>query len=205
MQQITDGLRRFRREAFPPRAALFADLAVRHRPGTLFVGCSDSRVVPELITQSEPGELFVVRTAGNLVPPHPAGADGIAASIEYAVGVLGVSDVVVCGHSGCGAMTALVTGEGLDRLPSAAAWLRHGAGVAAEADPGAADAPVEDRVAAVVRANVVAQLDRLRTHPVVAEALDRRALTLHGWVYDIASGTVEAHDRETGGFAPLPC
>ncbi|WP_052390449.1 carbonic anhydrase [Streptomyces sp. NRRL B-24484] len=205
MQELTDGLRRFRREAFPPRAALFADLAARHRPGTLFIGCSDSRVVPELITQSEPGELFVVRTAGNLVPPHPAGADAVAASIEYAVGVLGVSDVVVCGHSGCGAMTALVTGDGLDRLPSVAAWLRHGAGVADEPDPGVADAPVEHRVAALVRANVATQLARLRTHPAVAEALDRQALTLHGWVYDIASGTVETYDRDADRFAALPC
>ncbi|MEV8098189.1 carbonic anhydrase [Kitasatospora sp. NPDC085879] len=202
MQDITDGLRRFRREAFPPRAALFAELAGRHRPEALFIGCSDSRVVPELITQRGPGELFVVRTAGNLVPPHPAGADGVAASIEYAVGALGVRDVVVCGHSDCGAMTALATGDGLDRLPSVAAWLRHAAGGGAAAPVADGGPGVEQRVAALVRANVVAQLDRLRTHPSVAEALERRALALHGWVFDIASGTVEAYDPAERRFRP---
>ncbi|MFG3283753.1 carbonic anhydrase [Streptomyces sp. NPDC048111] len=180
---LAEGVERFRRGAFPARADLFTRLATTHRPGTLFIGCSDARVVPELITQSEPGELFVIRTAGNLVPAHTPGADGVAASVEYAVAVLGVGDIVVCGHSACGAMTAIAERHDLGAAPAVAAWLRH-------ADAAPAHADTTD-LAALVRGNVRAQLANLATHPSVARAVARRRLTLHGWVYDIPTGTVE--------------
>ncbi|GAB7110073.1 carbonic anhydrase CynT [Streptomyces phaeofaciens JCM 4814] len=198
MKDIAEGFRRFTTEVFPAQAALFERLATTHQPSTLFIGCSDSRVVPELVTQSDPGELFVIRTAGNLVPPCApgAGADGVAASIEYAVTVLGVTSVIVCGHSGCGAMTALSSDGDLAALPAVAAWLRHGAAARARSDAG--DFPAaEDEVAALVRDNVLCQLANLRTHPAVVRALARNEVTLHGWVYDIASGSVE--EFETGG------
>ncbi|WP_335933088.1 carbonic anhydrase [Streptomyces sp. PTD5-9] len=187
MHDITDGSERFRRDVFPAKAGLFARLATTHRPRTLFIGCSDARVVPELITQSEPGELFVVRTAGNLVPAHTSAADGVAASIEYAVSVLGVTDAVVCGHSACGAMTALTEEHDLSGAPAVAGWLRHAdAARAVVPDAHGASGP-----AALVRANVAAQLRNLVTHPSVARALAARTLTLHGWVFDIATGSVE--------------
>ncbi|MGW2230000.1 carbonic anhydrase [Streptomyces formicae] len=176
---LGEGVARFQRDVFPGKADLFARLATTHRPGTLFISCSDARVVPELITQREPGELFVIRTAGNLVPPYAPGADGVAASVEYAVAVLGVEDIVVCGHSGCGAMTALAEGHDLGALPAVADWLRHVGAV-----------PTRD-VAALVRANVGAQLAHLATHPSVVRALEARTLTLRGWVFDIATGSVE--------------
>ncbi|ATL29636.1 carbonic anhydrase [Streptomyces formicae] len=176
---LGEGVARFQRDVFPGKADLFARLATTHRPGTLFISCSDARVVPELITQREPGELFVIRTAGNLVPPYAPGADGVAASVEYAVAVLGVEDIVVCGHSGCGAMTALAEEHDLGALPAVADWLRHVGAV-----------PTRD-VAALVRANVGAQLAHLATHPSVARALEARTLTLRGWVFDIATGSVE--------------
>ncbi|MFB7252778.1 carbonic anhydrase [Streptomyces nojiriensis] len=183
---LADGVARFRHEVFPAKADLFARLAEVHRPTTLFIGCSDARVVPELITQSEPGELFVVRTAGNLVPAHAPGADGVAASIEYAVAVLGVTGIVVCGHSACGAMTALAEGADLSAAASVAGWLRHAdasvARTAGVTGPG--------RLSALVRENVRAQLANLATHPSVARARAAGALTLHGWVYDIRSGGV---------------
>ncbi|MFF2787164.1 carbonic anhydrase [Streptomyces sp. NPDC058049] len=183
---LADGVARFQREVFPAKADLFARLAEVHRPTTLFIGCSDARVVPELITQSEPGELFVVRTAGNLVPAHAPGADGVAASIEYAVAVLGVTGIVVCGHSACGAMTALAEGADLSAAASVAGWLRHAdasvARTAGAAGPG--------RLSALVRENVRAQLANLATHPSVARARADGTLTLHGWVYDIRSGGV---------------
>src|SRR5215475_10210376 len=113
MYDLADGVAQFQRDTFPAKAGLFARLATTHRPHTLFIGCSDARVVPELITASEPGELFVIRTAGNIVPAYTPGSDGIAASIEYAVAVLGVTDIVLCGHSGCGAMTALAESQDL--------------------------------------------------------------------------------------------
>ena len=188
MQDLTEGVARFRRDVFPAKADLFTHLAGNHRPTTLFISCSDARVVPELLTQSEPGELFVIRTAGNLVPAYAPGADGVAASVEYAVAVLGVSDVVVCGHSACGAMTALAEQHDLGGLPAVADWLRHAdasrARVAGEA--GAL------RLDALVRDNVLAQLANLATHPSVA--LLRGTLTLRGWVYDIPTGTVEELD-----------
>lgn len=153
-------------------------------PHTLFIGCSDARVVPELITGTEPGDLFVIRTAGNLVPAHTPGADGVAASIEYAVAALGVRDIVVCGHSACGAMTALAEGHDLSGAPAVATWLRH-------ADASRARTTAAGDVPALVRQNVRAQLANLATHPSVARALAERKVTLRGWVFDIATGNVE--------------
>ncbi|NBE50296.1 carbonic anhydrase [Streptomyces boluensis] len=193
MHHLFDGVAYFRSDVFPGKEDLFARLATQHHPETLFIGCSDARVPPELITQSEPGELFVVRTAGNLVPAHAPGADGVAASIEYAVAVLGVTDIVVCGHSACGAMTALAEGHDLSGAPVTADWLRHADAARATANANATASP-ESRVAALVRANVAAQLQNLRTHPSVARALAERQLTLHGWVFDIATGSVETLD-----------
>ncbi|WP_329578429.1 carbonic anhydrase [Streptomyces sp. NBC_01361] len=193
MHDLSDGLSRFRRDVFPAKAGLFAHLATTHRPTTLFIGCSDARVVPELITQSEPGELFVVRTAGNLVPAYSSDPDGVAASIEYAVAVLHVSDIVVCGHSACGAMTALAEGHDLSAAPVVSGWLRHADAARARADA-VPEASGPGRVAALVRANVSAQLHNLATHPSVARALADGTLTLHGWVFDIATGAVEPVD-----------
>lgn len=186
MPHFAEGIARFQREVFPAKAGFFARLATAHRPGTLFIGCSDARVVPELITQTDPGELFVIRTAGNLVPAHTPGTDGVTAAVEYAVTVLGVRDIVVCGHSACGAMTALAEGHDLSTAPAVAAWLRHAdASLARAAAGGTAD------VAALVRENVAAQLANLATHPSVARALAAGEVRLHGWVFDIADGTVE--------------
>lgn len=171
----------------------------------MFISCSDARVIPELITQSEPGDLFVIRTAGNLVPAYAPGADGVAASIEYAVAVLGVSDIVVCGHSACGAMTALADDHDLTALPAVAHWLRHAdaslarAARAASAEPRAG----EDKVSVLIRSNVIAQLANLATHPCVGRGLAAKTLTLRGWVYDIATGAVDQLDPGTGSSAAL--
>ncbi|GGS65580.1 carbonic anhydrase [Nonomuraea spiralis] len=184
MRDLTEGVARFQRDVFPAMAELFARLATHHTPHTLFIGCSDARVVPELITGTEPGDLFVIRTAGNLVPAYSPEADGVAASIEYAVAALGVRDIVVCGHSACGAMTALAEGHDLSGAPTVAAWLRH-------ADASRARAAADGDVPALVRQNVLAQLASLATHPSVARALAGGKVALHGWVYDIPTGRVE--------------
>ncbi|WP_030993644.1 carbonic anhydrase [Streptomyces sp. NRRL WC-3744] len=200
MQDLAEGVAHFQRGVFPAQAAHFQHLATTHRPSTLFISCSDARVIPELITQSEPGELFVIRTAGNLVPAYTPNADGIAASIEYAVAVLGVSGIVVCGHSACGAMTALADEHDLDALPAVAHWLRH-----AEASRVRTDCaePGEDKVSVLVRNNVIAQLANLATHPSVVRALAAKTLTLRGWVYDIPTGAVDQVDPVTGCSAAL--
>src|SRR5471032_2805076 len=125
MQAIIDGFLKFQREAFPTRSALFKQLASAQNPSTLFITCSDSRVVPELLTQQNPGDIFVIRNAGNIVPSYSSEPGGVTATVEYAVAVLGVTDVVVCGHSDCGAMTAIANCTCLDHLPAVASWLRH--------------------------------------------------------------------------------
>ncbi|MEV5709845.1 carbonic anhydrase [Actinoallomurus sp. NPDC052274] len=184
MQDLAEGVARFQRDVFPAKAELFAHLATHHTPHTLFVSCSDARVVPELITGAEPGDLFVIRTAGNLVPAYSPEADGVAASIEYAVAALGVRDIVVCGHSACGAMTVLAEGHDLSGAPAVAAWLRHADASRSRTTAGG-DVPV------LVRNNVLAQLANLVTHPSVARTLAEGKVALHGWVYDIPTGRVE--------------
>ncbi|MFC9518184.1 carbonic anhydrase [Nocardiaceae bacterium NPDC056970] len=183
MQDLIEGVAHFRKDVFPGKAELFAHLATHHTPHTLFIGCSDARVVPELITGTDPGDLFVIRTAGNLVPAYTPEADGVAASIEYAVAVLGVRDIVVCGHSACGAMTAIAQSHDLSTAPAVAAWLRH-------ADASRARTTAVGDVGALVRQNVHAQLANLATHPSVARALAEEKVALHGWVFDIAAGEV---------------
>jgi carbonic anhydrase len=201
MQNLIEGVARFQQHVLPTKAALFARLATTHNPTTLFISCSDARVVPELITQSEPGELFVIRTAGNLVPAYtPGAADGVAASVEYAVAVLGVTDIVICGHSACGAMTALAEGQHLEAVPAVADWLRHADASVARAGVAAAGS---DKVSTLVGQNVAAQLANLATHPSVAGALARHTLALHGWVYDIGTGMVSQLDPVTNEFVAL--
>ncbi|OKH99782.1 carbonate dehydratase [Streptomyces sp. CB02923] len=193
MQDLAEGVARFQKDVFPAKAELFARLATRHTPHTLFISCSDARVVPELITGTEPGDLFVIRTAGNLVPAYSPGADGVAASVEYAVAALAVNDIVVCGHSACGAMTALAEGHDLSGAPAVASWLRH-------ADASRARTAIPGDVPALVRDNVRAQLANLATHPSVARALAEGKATLQGWVFDIATGRVE--ELPTAGSGP---
>ncbi|WP_343616970.1 carbonic anhydrase [Novosphingobium sp.] len=125
MQRLIEGFKKFREGEYPERISLFQDLATRQEPGTLFVTCSDSRVVPELVTQREPGDLFVIRNAGNIIPSFGPEPGGVTASVEYAVAALGVEDIVICGHSDCGAMTAIATCQCLEHLPTVAGWLHH--------------------------------------------------------------------------------
>ncbi|MCS4249623.1 carbonic anhydrase [Pseudomonas sp. BIGb0164] len=202
MKDIIDGFLRFQRDAFPERATLFKDLATQQSPRALFISCSDSRLVPELVTQREPGDLFVIRNAGNIVPSYGPEPGGVSASVEYAVAALQVRDIVICGHSDCGAMTAIASCKCLDHMPAVASWLRYADSgrVVNEArkhqDPQA-------KVASMVRENVIAQLANLQTHPSVRLALEEKRVALHGWVYDIESGCIQAFDGSTGTFVSL--
>jgi len=202
MEELIEGVRKFRAQAFPERERLFQSLAHQQSPGTLFVTCSDSRVVPELLTQREPGEMFVIRNAGNIVPAFGPQPGGVSATVEYAVAVLGVRDVVICGHSDCGAMTAIAHDHDLSHLPAVCGWLHH-ADAAKTVNAAHHHASDGDKLASMVRQNVIAQLVNLRTHPSVALALAQGKLALHGWVYDIESGRIEALDSHTGRFVPL--
>ena len=202
MQDIIDGFLKFQRNAFPERAGLFKDLANQQSPRALFISCSDSRLVPELVTQREPGDLFVIRNAGNIVPSYGPEPGGVSATVEYAVSVLKVSDIVICGHSNCGAMSAISSCQNLDHLPAVAHWLRHADCAKAIVDA-QSHANQHERTDALVRQNVVAQLANIRTHPSVAVALAQHRLNLHGWIYDIENGVIDALDGATGDFVPL--
>ncbi|BAN26299.1 carbonic anhydrase [Caballeronia insecticola] len=202
MQEVIEGFLKFRRDAFPPRVGLFKELATRQHPRTLFISCSDSRIVPELVTQREPGDLFVIRNAGNIVPSYGPEPGGVSATVEYAVAALGVTDVVICGHSDCGAMTAIATCQCLDHMPAVRNWLRYAdsARVVNEARQHESE---RDRISSMVRENVFAQLANIKTHPSVRLALEQGHLALHGWVYDIGTGSIDAIDGTTGTFVPL--
>ncbi|MEG0964611.1 MAG: carbonic anhydrase [Pseudomonas sp.] len=202
MKDIIDGFLKFQRDAFPERAKLFKDLATQQSPRALFISCSDSRLVPELVTQREPGDLFVIRNAGNIVPSYGPEPGGVSASVEYAVAALQVSDVVICGHSDCGAMTAIATCTCLDHMPAVAGWLRY-ADSGRVVNEARTHQDQHAKVEAMVRENVIAQLANIQTHPSVRLALEEGRVTLHGWVYDIESGRIDAFDGSAGTFVPL--
>jgi len=204
MEHIIDGVLRFQREVYPNSAALFRDLAISQSPTAMFIGCSDSRIVPEMLTDQGPGSLFVVRNAGNIIPPSSTEPGGVTASIEYAVAVLGIPDIIVCGHSGCGAMTAVLKGAAqLQGLPAVARWLHYADPALEAVNAEAPDAEFSERLDSMVHENVLTQLDHLLTHPSVAEAIRNKQLRVHGWVYDIGSGQVDNYDARVGKFRPL--
>ncbi len=204
MRKLIEGFRQFQRDYYSCHQHLFQQLSRGQRPLALFITCSDSRIDPCLLTGTEPGELFTIRNAGNLVPPYNALRGGEAATIEYAVSVLKIREIIVCGHSHCGAMGGLLHPEQLEELPAVEEWLQHAKPRGRQVD--AAWAQLEDeeaRLDAAVRQNVLVQLANLRTHPSVAAALERGELALHGWVYQFECGQVYAYDPQEGEFLSL--
>ena len=172
-ERLFDGVREFRERVFPERRQQFEKLAEGQNPDTLFITCADSRVVPEMITQTRPGDLFVCRNIGNIVPSYGEMLGGVSAVIEYAVVALKVKNIVICGHSDCGAMKGLlsINDDTLAAMPTVRSWLT--------------------------------QLQHLETHPSVAAALATDAVSLHGWIYDIGRGDVRSYDVGRRAFVPL--
>lgn len=205
MQKLVQGVHNFQRGIFGSQRQFFEKLATGQSPMALFITCSDSRILPNLITQTEPGELFILRNAGNIIPPHGAAiSSGEAATIEFAVEVLGVPDIIVCGHSHCGAMKALLGGEAaLKEMPATRAWLSHAEATRRIIRDKYQHLEGTALLTASVEENVLVQLENLRTHPVVAAGLASRNINLHGWVYKIETGEVFAFDPEQGQFVPL--
>ena len=199
MQSILDGIARFKQNVFPGKRGTFEALGGGQSPKILLVTCSDSRIDPAMITQTDPGELFVVRNAGNLVAPHSAAPSAEAGTIEYGIEALNIPDIVVCGHTHCGAMAALGQPGSADGLPSVKAWIETST---ASLDRRAQVSGFDDDATKLVAANVCQQLEHLRGHPSVAKALEAGSLRLHGWVYDFERGDVYACD-EGGNFSKL--
>ncbi|MGE0709650.1 MAG: carbonic anhydrase [Planctomycetota bacterium] len=206
MQKLVEGVHKFQNEVFGSHREVFERLIAAQKPEALFITCSDSRVVSNLITQTEPGTLFELQNAGNIVPAYGAdGSGGTAATVEYAVAVLGVEHIVVCGHSLCGAMGALLDPDSLKDVPAVAAWLRNAETtrrIVTENYKHLAHDKHRLHMAAVEE-NVLVQLESLRTHPSVAAALARGDLRLHAWVYKIETGEVFCYDAEQGQYVPL--
>lgn len=203
MQKLIHGIHQFQETDFRPLQGLFEQLARGQNPETLFITCSDSRIDPNLLTRSKPGDLFILRNAGNIVPPHGAGNGGEAATIEFAVAGLGVKDVIICGHSHCGAMKGLLHPEQVASLPTVAAWLGHAETTRRIVLDNYRHLEGDRLVTATVEENVLVQLENLRTLPAVASRLVRGDLHLHGWVYKIETGEVFAYDLASGQFVPL--
>ena len=203
MQKLIEGIHHFQSSLFSSQRELFERLANGQHPETLFITCSDSRINPNLITQTDPGDLFIIRNAGNIVPAHGAANGGEGATIEFAVAGLGIKDIIVCGHSHCGAMNGLLHPESLKDLPAMTAWLSHAEATRRIIHDKYAERTGEALLTTTVEENVLVQMENLRTHPVVAAGLSKGKLKLHGWVYKIETGQVFAYDPERGQFVPL--
>lgn len=204
-EHLIAGLRRFRKETFPRFREHYRMLVEEgQRPTTLFIGCSDSRIVPDLLMQTGPGELFIVRNMGAFVPPFEPdeGFHGTSAAIEFAVLTLGVTDIVVCGHSHCGAIRALYDPPNPD-TPHIGRWLTLGEGARLESESADGGDPGPEALRNTERRSVALQLERLLGYPMVRARVDDGTLSLHGWLYVLEEGRILAADVETGTFVPL--
>jgi len=203
MPRFAAGVVRFQRDVFPQKKALFEKLSLGQNPEAFFLACSDARVETAMITQTEPGDLFICRNAGNIVPPHTQHTGGVTASLEFAVSVLEVPHIVVCGHTDCGAMKCAISGEGLDELPHVKEWLGFSRAAVDEVNAIGKGMSEKERMNLLLEKNVILQLQHLKTHPSVAAKLASGDLQLHGWVYDIKIGDVRAYDESQGTFFPV--
>lgn len=203
MDKIAAGVVRFQQEAYQEHRALFEKLAEGQSPEALFITCADSRIDPNLVTQTVPGELFILRNAGNIVPPHSQHTGAMTASIEFAVGALKVPHIVVCGHSECGAMKGAMNPEGLDDFPHVKEWLGYARAAALVTKRKGASLSDKDKLDMLIRENVLLQIAHLKTHPYVAVQVASGETEIHGWVYDIRSGEVLAFDEKANAFIPV--
>jgi carbonic anhydrase len=202
MQRLIDGHKQFLSDVFPKRKSQFKLLAERQAPEWLFITCADSRVLPDLFLGTGPGDLFISRIVGNVIPVASRDVDGVAATIEYAVEVLRVRDVIICGHSDCGAMKAALGHTALEGLPMAERWLHHVEAAFEYRQPlNPADGDSAE-LASLIRGNVVAQLHNLRAQPSVARATAQGRLRVHGWYYDILTGRIEEYNEQEKRFVP---
>ena len=202
MEKIINGYLQFKESGFKERKDLFAKLSNSQSPEVLFITCSDSRIDPNLITQTEPGDLFVIRNAGNIVPPHTAESDGIVASIEFAVVALDVKHIVVCGHSNCGAMKGALNTSGLTALPKVKGWLNYCSEAVTIVQSRTSNLK-SDELNSVTQENVLLQIRRLEQYPEISKRLAKGDIEIHGWVYEIGDGTIRYFNQEKEAFIEL--
>lgn len=203
MRNVLEGLTLFQRIAYPRHKELFERLAKNQTPQAVFISCSDSRVVPDLLLQTEPGDLFIIRNAGNIVPPAGSAYGGTTASLEYALVALGIRDVILCGHSNCGAMNGVLHPETLEGMPAVRQWVSYADAARRAAVEGHPAADDETLLEHVVDYNVIAQVRNLLTFPFVRPLVEKGELEVYGWVYDIRTGGVKGLDATGRRFVPL--
>ncbi|MGH9755690.1 MAG: carbonic anhydrase [Blastocatellia bacterium] len=203
MEKIVRGIHQFQTTEFSAHRELFETLSQGQRPETLLITCSDSRIAPELLMQALPGDLFVLRNAGALIPPYGAANGGEGATVEYAITALGVKHALVMGHSNCGAIKGLLDPESLADMPLVSEWLKHAGATKQVVDECYPDLKDVDLLDAAIKENVLVQLDNLRTYPKVAALMVKGELTLHGWIYEIESGQILAYDPQVSHFVPI--
>lgn len=203
MRKLIKGLREFRATYYSSHKEFFEQLSHGQKPRVLFITCSDSRIDPNLITQTDLGELFVIRNAGNIIPPFGAANGGEGASVEYAIHALGIEQIVVCGHSHCGAMKGLLKLKDLqDQMPLVCDWLKHAEATRRLVVENYPDHDFDELLEIAIAENVLTQIENLKTYPVVHSRLYQGRLKIYGWIYHIETGEILAYDYETHSYLP---
>lgn len=202
MKKLIEGIAEFRRTLTDENRDLFAKLALGQKPDALFIACSDSRVVPNLFASTNPGDLFVLRNIGNLIPPASSTSEdnSAQAAIEFSVFSLNIADIIVCGHSECGAMQALVQGIDTACCPHLGAWLKHGEESLKKVRDGVVIDPALSEHNQISQVNVLQQMQHIRSYPFVKERIEKKQLRLHGWWFDIAKAEVYCYEESLGRF-----
>ena len=203
LAKIVKGVAKFQSEVYPVKRKLFEQLKHSQNPIAMFFTCADSRILPTMLMQSQPGEIFIERTPGNIAPKYSDHVGGVTASVEYALLALHVPLIIVCGHTDCGVVKALLEPEQAAGMPALQSWMRHSLASRERLLRDHRDASTEEKLRLLTEYNVLTQLENLQTHPAVAAALSRGDLALQGWVYDIAAGSISAADAESGRFEVL--
>jgi carbonic anhydrase len=203
MRKLIKGLREFKANYFSTHHDLFEQLSHGQTPRVLFITCSDSRIDPNLITQADPGDLFIIRNAGNIIPPYGAANGGEGATLEYAIHALGVEQIVICGHSHCGAMKGLLKLDTIrNEMPLVCDWLRHTEATRRLVKENYSHYEGEELLEITIAENVLTQIENLKTYPVVHSKLYQGRLQIYAWIYHLETGEVLAYDTERHAYAP---
>ena len=203
LANILDGVRKFQAEIYPAQRKMFEGLKSGQQPMAMFITCADSRVVPNLITQTGPGDFFIERNPGNLVPPYGNFIGGVSAGVEYAMLVLKVPLVIVCGHTDCGVIKGLLQPEQVQGLPAVQEWMRHASESRHRILRDHSEAMEQEKLRLITEYNVLAQIENLKSHPSVQSRLLSSEVEIQGWVYDIGDGSIWAVNSESGRFARI--
>ncbi|MFI5334083.1 MAG: carbonic anhydrase [Chlamydiales bacterium] len=200
MKKLIQGIVDFRSGLTEESRALFARLALGQKPDSLFIACSDSRVVPNLFASTNPGDLFVLRNMGNLIPPASSEDASASAAIEFSIFSLNVADIIVCGHSECGAMQALIKEGNADSCPHLMSWLKYAKESLVKVRSGSVMNQALSLHNQLSQANVLQQIEHIKSYPFVRERLEKKTLRIHGWWFDIAQADVYCYEKELNQF-----